>query len=127
MYPYSLQDPPPALQPNPYFLPARIVSGDSFLFRFQTSALYNPTEGWSMQLSLRPVNGNEPIDINSSVDLDFLFEATPTVTSSWDAGRYAVQLYALKSGKRSTVLEALVEVVANLDAVHDQTDLRTHA
>ena len=126
-FPDTLFPPPPQATPNPYQFPVEFVAGDEFIFRYPNGSLYPISDGWTMQLSLRPLDGNTQIDIDSSVDGDFLLTQTPTQTADWPVGKYACQLYALKTDKRVTVFEAFLTVLKNLDAVSATADLRSNA
>lgn len=125
-YPYSLMDPPPATQPNAYQLPTEFVAGDSFELRVQTSA-YPPSQGWSLTLSMRAAV-DDPIDLNSTVDGDYLISEVPTNTRLWKPGSYLAQLYAVNTNKRTTLWELPFEIRTNLfttDAT--DSDLRSNA
>ena len=126
-YPYTLQDPPPEVEPNPYIFPSEFVQGDEFTFRFADSGLYPVADGWTINLSLR--GGGTAIDVASTVDGDYLLHATPAVTALWAAGKYIAQLYALlaASHKRTTIWEVYVRVTPDLSTTDAATDLRSHA
>ena len=127
-YPYTLQDPPPEVTPNPFIFPTEFVQGDEFTFRYADSGIYPITDGWTINLSLR--GGGTAIDIASTVDGgNYLLEVAPAVTALWAPGKYIAQLYALlaASHKRTTIWEVYVRVLPNLAVAAAGTDQRTHA
>lgn len=57
----------------------------------------------------------------------FSFEADPSVTAAWPAGRYAWSFYVSSATERYTLATGTLQVLPDLTALAAGTDTRTHA
>jgi hypothetical protein len=103
--------------------PESIIAGDSVAW-LKTLADYPASAGWVLSYALR---GPSKIDIDAAAsDDDHLVDIDAADSAAWSAGFYAWTSFVKLDGKRHTISQGAIEVLADPAGIAAGVDQRPH-
>lgn len=108
-------------------MPSKLVAGDSLVLALvQAAQDYPASESWATKLTLVPIAGGTPLEINGSGGADsWNFAVTSVQSELFAAGLFRWSISAIKSGDRTTLDSGEIQVIA--DPAGTNVDARSHA